>query len=151
MINLAKAFVTAMLVATAAITPAKAETSFLEAALFFLTGVEPGPEDIVTDQEILLLRYSIAAYLVDGKPCAVRIRNRLRIWEMDFCKIVSYHFSVHVGAWDFRDDSGGDPDKCAFVVADRVVHENYMGDLIGRQCDPPSAGFVGYTNINQVY
>ena len=64
--------------------------SFLEAALFFLTGVEPGPTDTVTDQEIILQRYPIVAYVVDGKPCAVRIRNTTdnQIWHMDFCKLV---------------------------------------------------------------
>jgi hypothetical protein len=42
MMNLAKALVTAALVASAAISPVRAEeVSFLEAALFFITAVEP--------------------------------------------------------------------------------------------------------------
>src|SRR5262245_48601190 len=77
---------------------AEAKVSFLEAALFFLTGVEATNQDYVTDNEIRLSRYPIVAYTVPGNPCAVRLRytdeqNRGNtIWQMDFCKITSWRW-----------------------------------------------------------
>jgi hypothetical protein len=49
MINFAEYFVSAALVALATISPVKAETSFLEAALFFLTGVDATSDEIVSE------------------------------------------------------------------------------------------------------
>jgi hypothetical protein len=74
--------------------PVKAEVSFLEAALFFLTGVEPTDEDSVTDREIILRREPLVAYLVDD-PCIVRLRNTNNdsIWQMDFCKITEWRWA----------------------------------------------------------
>jgi hypothetical protein len=90
MISFTKTLVSAAL-ASAMISPVKAQTtktSFLEAALFFLTGVEPTDEDSVTDREIILRREPLVAHLVDENPCAVRLRNTRNntVWQMDFCK-----------------------------------------------------------------
>lgn len=96
--KLAKVSVVTALLAVSTVSPVKAETSFLEAALFFLTGVDTTNEDTVTDREIRLRQYPLVAYLVDGKPCAVRLRNTEtnNIWEMDFCKITSFERSTPV-------------------------------------------------------
>jgi hypothetical protein len=74
-------------------SPDKAETSFLEAALFFITGVDATSEDSVTEREIVLRREPIVAYLVDSNPCAFRIRTTTQpytVWQWDFCKITHY-------------------------------------------------------------
>jgi hypothetical protein len=90
--RLARALVAAALLGVATISPVKAETSFLEAALFFITGVDTTDEDTVTDREIRLSRYPIVAYLADSNPCAVRLRATTQptIWQLDFCKITGY-------------------------------------------------------------
>jgi hypothetical protein len=97
MMSFTKTLVSAALVATAMISPVKAQTtktSFLEAALFFLTGVEQTDEDSVTDREIILRREPLVAHLVDENPCAVRLRNTRNntVWQMDFCKITEYRW-----------------------------------------------------------
>jgi hypothetical protein len=73
----------------ALLSPAKAEPTFLEAALFFLTDVETSNQDYVTETEIRLRRWPIVAYLVEDAPCVVRLRNTNydRLWQFDFCKI----------------------------------------------------------------
>jgi hypothetical protein len=97
MISFTKTFISAALVASVMISPVKAQTtktSFLEAALFFLTGVEPTDDDSVTDREIILRREPLVAYLVDDNPCAVRLRNTRNntVWQMDFCKLTEYRW-----------------------------------------------------------
>jgi putative Ca2+/H+ antiporter (TMEM165/GDT1 family) len=66
MIYLARFIVSAAALVVLATTtlPVKAETSFLEAALFFITGVDTTNEDTVTNHEVRLSRYPIVAYLV---------------------------------------------------------------------------------------
>jgi hypothetical protein len=73
----------------ALLSSAKAEPTFLEAALFFLTDVETSNQDYVTKTEIRLRRWPIVAYLVKDAPCVVRIWNTNydRLWQFDFCKI----------------------------------------------------------------
>lgn len=69
------------------------QRAFLEAAVFFITGVDTTKVDMVTNREIVLGRYPIVAYLVDSNPCAVRIRTTTKpytVWQMDFCKITHY-------------------------------------------------------------
>jgi hypothetical protein len=69
--------------------------SFLEAALYFLTAVEPEPEDVISERRIALRKYPIVAYLVDDNPCAVRLRTTIKsytIWQMDFCKLTGYEW-----------------------------------------------------------
>jgi hypothetical protein len=98
MINLTRTLLAVVAISTATISPVKANVSFLEAALFFLTGVEATNQDIVTDREIILRRYPLVAYLVDGNPCAVRIRNtnNNRLYQMDFCKITGWRLTPEV-------------------------------------------------------
>ena len=76
----------------AAEAPDRGDNPFLEAALFFLTGVDTNDWDVVTDREIRLARYPLVAYLVNAKPCAVRLRNteNNNVWEMDFCKLTYF-------------------------------------------------------------
>ena len=61
--------VASVLFALAAISPVKAETSFLEAAQFFLTGVDATSDEIVSEREIVLHKYPLVVYLVDDKTC----------------------------------------------------------------------------------
>jgi len=77
MINLVRVFIAAALFATSTISSANAETSFLEAAQFFLTGVDANSDEIVSEREIVLRKYPLVVYLVDDKPCVVRMRTRL--------------------------------------------------------------------------
>jgi hypothetical protein len=72
MVDLTRTLTAAALAVTATISPAKAETTFLEAAMFFITGVDATSEDTVSEDEIRLHRYPIVAYLAGN--CAVRIR-----------------------------------------------------------------------------
>jgi hypothetical protein len=77
--------------------------------LFFLTGVEATNQDIVTDREIRLRQYPIVAYLVDGNPCLVRLRNtnNYTVWQMDFCKITGWRWvpGMHGGYRWFGKDA----------------------------------------------
>jgi hypothetical protein len=114
----------ALLLSAAMILPAKADVSFLEAALYFLTAIEPTQGDTVNGSKIILARYPIVAYLVDDKPCAVRIRTTTQpytIWQMDFCKITYYQWSS--GTWIFV----GEPN--AFCKGRWNRNEDYSGAI----------------------
>src|SRR6266540_7572766 len=95
MVSFANSLLTAALVVAAMTSSVKADPSFLEAGLFFLTGVEPAEGDVVTERGIVLFREPLVAYLVDGKPCVVRLRNTKNntVWQMDFCKIAGYRWN----------------------------------------------------------
>jgi hypothetical protein len=74
--------------------------AFLEAALFFITGVDASSNEIVSNRKIKLGRYPIVAYLVDSNPCAIRLRTTTlpyTVWQMDFCKITNYEQSHDMG------------------------------------------------------
>jgi hypothetical protein len=76
-------------------TVAHADVSFLEAGLFFLTGVEPDPTDQVSETRIVLAKYSMVAYRPDSNPCAIRMRMTVwpyTVYQMDFCQIVQYQW-----------------------------------------------------------
>jgi hypothetical protein len=76
------------------------QRAFLEAALFFITGVDAASDEIVGNREIVLRQYPIVAYLVDSNSCAVRIRTTTQpyiVWQMDFCKITHYEQSTRYG------------------------------------------------------
>jgi len=120
-----RTLVTAAVIATISPVEAK-QPSFLEAALFFLTSVEPTAEDSVTDREIILRREPVVAYLVDGAPCVVRLRNTRTdaVWQMDFCKITSYRWMQGSSARYSTYLWFGEPD--AFCFSDKWDrHENY--------------------------
>jgi hypothetical protein len=73
------------------------QRAFLEAAFFFITGVDATAQEIVTNREIHLDRYPIVGYLVDDNRCAIRIRTTTQlyvVWQMDFCKITHYEDST---------------------------------------------------------
>jgi hypothetical protein len=115
-----------ILVALAAISPVKAETSFIEAVTFFLTGVDATGDEIVSEREIVLDKYPLVVYLVDDKRCIVRIRNtdpnqgnwRPQIWQINFCKFTEYQW---VGRrWVWLSEPG------AWCVARSPSNENYM-------------------------
>jgi hypothetical protein len=126
-----KVLITAVLAATVMLSPAKAEPSFLEAALFFLTNVEAGGSDTITDSEIALSRYSLVAYLgpaePNGRTCRVRLRNTAtnQIWQMNFCKLHGYQYSQFGGGgfWVFEGDAE------AWCTVTPKVNENYMGEM----------------------
>lgn len=84
----------------ALLAPAKAETSFLQAALFFLTDVEATRNDDVSETEINLRQYPLVIYLMEDVPCVVRIRNTRTniLWQMNFCKITRWTWEGP-GAW----------------------------------------------------
>ena len=100
MVDLTRTLTAAALAVTATISPAKAETTFLEAAMFFITGVDATSEDTVSEDEIRLHRYPIVAYLAGN--CAVRIRMTTApswVYQMDFCKFTGYQRSSRPGGW----------------------------------------------------
>jgi hypothetical protein len=87
MSKLTGTLVVAALAAIAILSPTQAtEVSFLEAGLFFLTDLQPGPNDVVTPSEIRLADHPLVAYTVDDN----RIRNTQTgyIYQMDFCKFI---------------------------------------------------------------
>jgi hypothetical protein len=66
-------------------------------------------------------------YLVDDKPCAVRLRNTTsheiwpsQIWQLDFCKIIEYQWEGINGFWIWR----GKPD--VLCAAKWPLNENYV-------------------------
>jgi len=56
MVDLTRTLTAAALAVIATISPAKAETTFLEAAIFFITGVDATSEDTVSENQITLHR-----------------------------------------------------------------------------------------------
>ena len=105
------------------------QRAFLEAAVFFITGVDTTKVDMVTNREIVLGRYPIVAYLVDSNPCAVRIRTTTKpytVWQMDFCKITHYqrvnYVPIYQLVWVGQ--------KSAFCVyRGWSLNENYIGPI----------------------
>jgi hypothetical protein len=101
MVDLTRTLTAAALAVTATISPTKAETTFLEAAMFFITGVDATSEDTVSESQITLHRYPVVAYLVDR--CKVRLRATkvpYTIWQMDFCKFTGYQQTSDPGGWN---------------------------------------------------
>jgi hypothetical protein len=97
MFDLARVLVAVALLATGR---ARTETSFLEAGLFFMTGIELTGDDTVTDREIKLQHWPIVAYVTDANRCAVRIRvteSPYVINQLDFCKITYWGLTNSVG------------------------------------------------------
>jgi hypothetical protein len=125
-----KLFAIALMLATPTVANAK-PVSFLEAALFFLTAIEPVPEDVVSDSRIALSKYPIVAYLVEDNPsCQVRLRTTIQpytVWQMDFCKLVRYEWRGN--AWAFIGKPG------AFCRGALAKDEDYM-DTIWKLDDP---------------
>jgi|GEM_PF-4291974 len=114
------------------------QREFLEAAAFFLTGVDATSDEIVSNREIVLRQYPLVIYLVDNKPCTVRMRNPERQWVMqwDLCKITNYLW--HQGGWVWE----GEPD--AFCASRWLPNENYvdpdfkkLGERV--KCNQPAA------------
>ena len=100
MVDLTRTLAAAALAISATIAPATAETSFLEAALFFITGLDATSEDTVSEDEIRVGRYPLVAYLTGN--CAVRIRNTKApnwVYQWDFCKFTGYQRSSSPGGW----------------------------------------------------
>jgi hypothetical protein len=86
-----------------ALSPAKAyeNVSFLEAALFFMTNIEPQSGDEVTPDQITIHSWPIVAYTVKDNPCAIRIRMTqppYSILQFDFCQIT--HWGVESGSFN---------------------------------------------------
>jgi hypothetical protein len=120
--------VASILVALAASSPVKAETSFIEAVTFFLTGVDATGDEIVSEREIHLHKYPLVVYLVDDKRCVVRVRNTttqgtwpLQVWQLDFCKITGYQWVSYWNAWVWIGEPG-----VFFCAAKWSSNENYM-------------------------
>jgi hypothetical protein len=130
MISLARVVVAAALLAISTIAPAKAETSFLEAAMYFITAVEPVAGDTVTDDEIILTRYPIVAYLVSDNRCAIRIRRRNEpywVLQMDFCKINARNGGLWYGYKTALCVMGHDSNDKDFMEWNK--NENYFGPI----------------------
>jgi hypothetical protein len=118
-------------------SPVKAETSFIEAATFFLTGVDATGDEIVSEREIVLRKYPFVIYLVNDKSCVVRMRNVTshEIWQMNFCMLTGY-------LW------GGDtlnvigkPD--AFCGSTWLPNENFMDSDFTKTGKPVTCNFLG--------
>ncbi len=72
--------------------------AFLEAAFFFITGVDAASDEIFNNREIALHGYPIVAYLVDDDSCVLRLRTTAQpyvVWQMHFCRIT--HYKQHGG------------------------------------------------------
>jgi hypothetical protein len=69
-----------------------------------------------------LRRYPIVAYLVDGQPCVVRIRNTDIdvVWQMDFCKLTYYGRSNAGHSWYYWQGEGS-----VLCKSSQPVKENY--------------------------
>jgi hypothetical protein len=125
------------------------QRAFLEAALFFLTGVDATSDEIVSERQIVLRRYPLVAYLVDGKPCVVRLRNTTshQIWQLDFCKITSYEWSVLIWRWN------GKPDAfCVSTWGDSNIwegkpDENFTDPDFTKTGRPVECGLFGTNNV----
>jgi hypothetical protein len=95
--------------------------SLLEAVAFFMTGVDAGADEIVSDNQIVLRNYPIVVYLVDGNRCVARLRlmTTHAIWQLDFCKITEYRWERQ-GFWEWYGDPG------VFCQAKWLPDENYI-------------------------
>jgi hypothetical protein len=115
-------------------SPVKAETSFLEAAQFFLTGAD---SDEVGEREIVLHKYQLVVYLIDDKRCVVRMRNEAthEIWQMNFCKLTWVQWAS--GTWTFR----GQPDTFCGSAWDGS--ENFMDPDLSKTGKPVKCNFLG--------
>jgi hypothetical protein len=77
--------------------------SFIEAALYFLTAVEPSAFDEADDYHIVLSNYPIRIYLLESDRCVVRLRTTTKpitFWQMKFCELTGYQ-------WTNRTESDG--------------------------------------------
>jgi hypothetical protein len=137
MISLARVFIAAALLGVATISPVKAQTqaSFLEAALYFMTDLEPTAQDIVTEDEIVV-RYGsmvLVAYTVPSNRCAVRIRKKLEptlsgvITQFDFCKLTNYQLDSTPGGHVNVTWLGHRTGMCIYKGWDK--NENYYGPI----------------------
>jgi hypothetical protein len=103
------------------------QRAFLEAALFFITGVDTSREDMVANREIVLDRYPIVAYLMEDNDCAVRIRHTAKpywVLQMDFCKITHWQDMGRYGVRWF-----GYKSATCFLFDGWDKNENYFGEI----------------------
>ena len=119
-------------------SPVKAETSFIEAATFFLTGVDATGDEIVSEREIVLHKYPLVVYLVDDKRCVARMRNTTshEIWQMNFCKITGYQWNRVVSNWAVMG-------KDAFCRSTWLPNENFMDPDFTKTGKPVTCNFLG--------
>jgi hypothetical protein len=102
-----------------------ADTSFIEAVTFFLTGVDATGDEIISERQIALHKYPLVVWLVDDKRCIVRIRNTTgpenwqpAIWQINFCKFTGYQWIDRRWVWL--------SEPRAWCVANSPSNENYM-------------------------
>ena len=114
------------------------QRAFLEAALYFLTNVDADASrgDVIDTEQIALGRYPAVIYLVNGNPCAVRLRTTTMpytIWQMDFCKITYVQRRNTYGGpayyWN-----GYKTALCTHKGWDK--NENYTGAIDEQECMP---------------
>jgi hypothetical protein len=117
--------VVACMPSTAVSAPA---VSFLEAATYFLTAVDPTEKDTITENEIVLHQYPLAVNLVDGHPCAVSVRNtsNQKIWQFDFCKMTGYQWDNTPQIWVWL----GEPNVLCYGKL--LPNANYFEDLTNK-------------------
>jgi hypothetical protein len=138
MIILTRTLVAAALVLTATVTPSGSsgtseQRAFLEAALFFVTNIEPRQEDTVNDREIIIYRHRIKAYLVDSNPCAVRFSTTTgtyTVWQIDFCEISSYR---RLGRYEIQ-WWGSKTGLCIMFDGGLREMTNYYGPMVASTC-----------------
>jgi hypothetical protein len=145
MIKLAKVLVATAPLAVSPVSPVKAEASFLEAATFFLTGVDATDDEIVSEREIVLHKYPFVIYLVDDKSCVVRMRNATNhnIWQMDFCKLTGYQWDRAGSTWVVR----GKPN--AFCGSNWLPNENFMDPDFTKTGKPVTCNFLGVDPLGE--
>jgi hypothetical protein len=112
--------------------------SFIEAALYFLTAVEPSAFDEADDYHIVLSNYPIRIYLLESDRCVVRLRTTTKpitFWQMKFCELTGYQWtnngmSTHGGSWQFV----GKDNSQLFCQSHLDRNEDYMGELKMETC-----------------
>jgi hypothetical protein len=137
------------------LTPASASAknvSFIEAALYFMTAVEPTAFDEVDDYHIVLSQYPMRIYLLDSDSCIVRLRTTTKpytFWQMKFCKITGYQWSndglnTAGGSWDFV---AKDSDKDLFCQARLDRNDDYMGEMKMETCFAFYSGVISMDSL----
>jgi hypothetical protein len=87
------------------------DPSFIEAAMFFFTSLEPIEGDVITDDSITLVDLPLQIYRIPDDPCVARLRRTrppLSVWEMNFCKVAMWHTGA-VGGYFVAFYSGSGP------------------------------------------
>jgi|SRR5262245_38284249 len=122
-------------------TTAQAQTSFVEAALFFLTSIEPSQNDTVDDDEIVLADFPLAAYSVPEDQCLIRLRRTrapFTTWQFNFCIVTGFELHTEPPAPGVRVWWKGKPG--VFCSRETAREGKIEGLKFGGRCDIPMTG-----------